>query len=187
MITSKVKEVRAFCESNSDPRIIKMYQKYFKDGYDGYGIDKAVAEKQVAAWMEDWQAEMTIDRYLDLGDELMKRGRFDEKSFAIQFLYSKRKDFSKETFHRVEKWFGYGINNWATTDVLCWFIISGLLADKVIGFKELTSWTLAKSEWQRRAVPVALGELDKVSKDVKTQDAFSLIEPLMTDECECPL
>jgi hypothetical protein len=42
MIDSKIKEIREFCESNSDPEIIKKYSKYFKEGYDGYGIDKNV-------------------------------------------------------------------------------------------------------------------------------------------------
>ncbi len=39
MINSKIKEIRKFCSNNSDPAIIKKYQGYFKNGYDGYGVD----------------------------------------------------------------------------------------------------------------------------------------------------
>jgi hypothetical protein len=55
MIDSKVKEIREFCESNSDPEIIKKLLRYFKEGYDGYGIDKNVIEKQIEIWKEQWK------------------------------------------------------------------------------------------------------------------------------------
>jgi len=184
MIDSKIKEIREFCESNSDPEIIKKFLKYFKEGYDGYGIDKDVAEKQLDKWIEQWKDEMTIENYLTLGDELIKHGRYDEKNLAITFLKTKREDFSKDTFIRIGKWFNYGINNWATTDVLCWFVISSLLIDKVIDFDDLKSWNIAQSEWKRRAVPVALVELNKIKKDLQPDDAIEIIEPLMLDDSE---
>jgi 3-methyladenine DNA glycosylase AlkD len=184
MIESKIQVIREFCESNSNPEIIKKFSKYFKEGYDGYGIDKDVAEKQIEDWIEQWKDEMTIDSYLMLGDELIKNGRYDEKNLAITFLKTKRKDFSKDTYIRIGKWFDYGINNWATTDVLCWFIISNLLIDKIIDFDDLKSWNDSESEWKRRAVPVALVELDKIKKDLKLDDVINIIEPLMLDESE---
>lgn len=184
MIDSKIKEIREFYESNSDPEILKKYQKYFKEGYDGYGIDKNVAEEQIENWIEQWKDEMTIDSYLKLGDELIKNGRYDEKNLAITFLKTKRTEFSKDTFNSIGKWFDYGINNWATTDILCWFVISSLLIDKVIDFDDLKSWIDSGSEWKRRAVPVALVELDKIKKDLKPGEAMELIEPLMLDESE---
>jgi 3-methyladenine DNA glycosylase AlkD len=184
MIDSKIKEIREFCETNSDPEIIKKFQKYFKEGYDGYGIDKNVAENQIENWNEKWKDEMTIENYLTLGDELMKNGRYDEKNLAITFLKTKRTDYSKDTFNRIGKWFDYGINNWATTDVLCWFVISSLLVDKVIDFEDLKSWNDSASEWKRRAVPVALVELYKIKKDLKPVEALEIIEPLMLDDSE---
>ena len=95
MIDSKVKEIRNFCETNSNPDIIKKYQKYFKEGYDGYGIDDKVFKRQIEIWVKQWKEEMTIESYLDLGDELMKNGRFDEKHVAISFLKSSRTGFFK--------------------------------------------------------------------------------------------
>jgi 3-methyladenine DNA glycosylase AlkD len=184
MIDSKIKEIREFCETNSDPEIIKKFQKYFKEGYDGYGIDKNVAENQIEKWIEKWNDEMTIENYLMLGDELIKNGRYDEKNLAITFLKTKRKDFSKDTFNRIGKWFDYGINNWATTDVLCWFVISSLLIDKVIDYDDLKSWNDSASEWKRRAVPVALVETNKIKKDLTPDDVIKIIEPLMLDGSE---
>lgn len=184
MTDLKVKEIRNFCETNSDPEIIKKYQRYFKEGYDGYGIDDKVFKRQIEIWVEQWKDEMTIESYLTLGDELMKNGRFDEKHVAISFLKSNRKDFSKDTFNRVGDWFDYGINNWATTDVLCMLVLSSLLFDKVIDFNDLKSWIDSESEWKRRAVPVALIELDKLTKDLNPIEAIELITPLMLDDSE---
>jgi 3-methyladenine DNA glycosylase AlkD len=184
MIDSKVKEIRAFCESNSDVEIIKKYSRYFKEGYDGYGIDDNIFKEQIDKWIEQWKDEMTIESYLSLGDELMKYGRFDEKHIAIFFLKSSRQDFSKDTFNRIGNWFDCGINNWATTDVLCMFVLSSLLFDKVIGFNDLKTWIDSESEWKRRAVPVALVELDKLTKDLNPIEAIELVEPLMLDDSE---
>ena len=184
MIDSKVKEIKDFCESNSNPDIVKKYQRYFKEGYDGYGIDDKTFKEQIDKWTEQWKDEMSIESYLSLGDELMKNGRFDEKHVAINFLKSSRQDFSKVTFNRIGNWFDFGINNWATTDVLCMFVLSSLLFDKVISFNDLKTWIDAESEWKRRAVPVALVELDKLTKDLKPFESIELVEPLMLDNSE---
>ncbi len=184
MIDSKVKEIREFCINNSDPGIIKKYQRYFKDGYDGYGIEDNLLRAQIDQWIVQWKDEMTVDNCLALGDELMKHGRFEEKSLAIILLKSRRQEFTKDTFNRIGNWFDYGINNWATTDVLCMYIVSALLVDKVIDFNDLKSWIDKESEWQRGVVPVALVELDKLTKDLKPAVAIELIEPLILDGSE---
>ena len=184
MIENKFKEIRNFCEVNSNPEIIKKYQKYFKEGYDGYGIDNKLFKSQIENWIEQWKEEMTIESYLDLGDELMKNGRFEEKQVAISFVKSNRKVFSKETFLRLSNWFDYGINDWATTDVLCMLVLSGLLKDKVIVYEDLKTWINSNSEWKRRSIPVALIELDKLTKNLKPIEAIELIEPLMLDNSE---
>ncbi len=184
MIEKKFKEIRNFCEENSEPQIIKKYQKYFKEGYDGYGIDNKLFKSQTESWIGQWKEEMSIESYLDLGDELMKNGRFEEKQVAISFLKSNRKDFSKETFWRVGNWFDYGINDWATTDVLCMLVLSSLLKDKVIEYEDLKTWINSNSEWKRRSIPVALTELDKLTKNLKPIETIELIEPLMLDNSE---
>ena len=59
-----------------------------------------------------------------------------------------------------------------------------LLLDKVIGFNDLKTWIDSESEWKRRAVPVALVELDKLTKDLNPVEALELVEPLMLDDSE---
>jgi len=180
MIEEKIKEIRAFCIKNSKQSNIDKYSRYFKEGFDGYGIDREVFEAQRDSWIEDWKKEMTLDKYLDLGDRLVELGKYEEISFAILFVDSERENYRESTFDRIGKWFDLGISNWANTDVLCMVVISNFLIDRIIDFEKLKEWTASKSEWKRRAVPVSLVEL--IKRDLKPEDALPLIEPLMLDD-----
>ncbi len=62
--------------------------------------------------------------------------KIEKKSLAISFLHANRKEFSVETFKRIGNWFNYGVNNWATTDVMCMLILSNMLNDHIIVFKK---------------------------------------------------
>jgi hypothetical protein len=46
MIEEKLKEIGEFCNSRTDPRIVEKYSRYFKEGFDGYGSDQKVFERQ---------------------------------------------------------------------------------------------------------------------------------------------
>ena len=182
MDSKKQKEIRDFCVENADPDIVKKYSRYFKDGFDGYGIDSKVFEKQRDLWIEAWKNEMALNDYLDLGDELIRSGKFEEKSMAIAFVASERLNYSPATFHRIGTWFKMGISNWATTDVLCMLVLCNILIDQVVSYEKLKEWTSSESEWQRRAVPVTLVEL--IKKGLNPETALPVIEPLMLDDSE---
>ena len=175
----KLKEIREFCIKNSDPEIIKKYARYFKEGFDGYGIEQKTFEKQRDLWIKNWENEMTLDAYLELGDELFQKGKFEEKSFVIAFINSQREYYTPTTFDKIGNWFKTGISNWAITDVLCMLVLSNFLKDNVISVDKLKEWTTSNSQWQRRAVPVTLVELLK--EGLKPEEALPLIEPLMLD------
>jgi 3-methyladenine DNA glycosylase AlkD len=182
MIDEKIKLIRDFCIENSKQTNIDKYSRYFKEGFDGYGIDHKVYESQRDSWIVEWKKEMTIDKYLELGDRLVQIGKFEEISFAISFLKSERENYTESTFDRVGNWFDLGISDWGNTDVLCMLVISSFLIDHIIEFDKLSEWTTSNSEWKRRAVPVTLVEMIKL--DLKPKDAIPLIEPLMLDNSE---
>lgn len=182
MIEEKIKEIRAFCVKNSNQANIDKYSRYFKEGFDGYGIDQKVYETQRDKWIEEWKAEMSLDKYLDLGDRLMPIGKYEEISFVISFLKSERENYTEATFDRIGNWFDIGINNWANTDVLCMLVLSGFFIDGKLELIKLKEWSEANSEWQRRAIPVTLNELLKY--DLKPETALPLTEPLMLDKSE---
>lgn len=182
MIAKKLKEIRDFCLKNSNQGNVKKYSRYFKDGFDGYGIKTKVFEKQRDLWIQNWKNEMTLEKYLDLGDRLMQIGKYEEKSLAIAFVASERGNYTPLAFDRIGEWFEISINNWATTDVLCMLVLSSFLIDKVISYEKLKEWTSSELEWKRRTVPVTLVELLK--KGLNPETALPLIEPLMLDDSE---
>jgi 3-methyladenine DNA glycosylase AlkD len=182
MLEEKLSQIRDFCIRNSKQSNIDKYSRYFRGGFDGYGLDQKVYEAQRDKWIDEWKDEMSLEDYLELGDRIIQTGKYEEISFAISFLKSERENYSEATFNRIGTWFDFGISNWANTDVLCMLVLSSFIIDKVITFDKLKEWTKANSEWQRRTVPVTLVELLK--KDLKPEIALPMIEPLMLDDSE---
>lgn len=182
MIEQKLKEIQDFFIKNSDLKIVEKYSRYFKEGYNGYGIDQKIFEQQKDKWIESWKEEMTIEDYLELGDRLVQNEKLEEVSLAVHFLASQKEHYTPQTFDRIGHWFDIGISNWANTDVLCMLVLTNFLTKKIITLKKLKEWTAASSEWKRRAVPVTLVEMTK--KGIKPSQVIPLIEPLMLDKSE---
>lgn len=181
-IKLKHQEIIEFCNSNRDEAVIKKYSRYFKEGYDAYGIDSKILESQKTKWLDSWKNEMTISDYLDLGDLLISTGKFEEANYAIQFIASKKNEFSIETFGRIGKWLENGIQNWGNTDVLCMLVLSEFMYNKIIQPKDFLNWTESQSKWKRRAVPVTFYEV--IKKDHSPESILSVIEKLMEDKEE---
>lgn len=182
MLTQKRNQIRDFCEANTNPDNIKKYARYFKEGFDAYGIPQEVFEAQRDKWIAEWNNEMTIEDYLDLGDLLMKNGKYEEKSFAIVLVKSKKEAYSLNVFDRIGTWFAYGIDNWATTDVLCMLVLSDMVRGKIVPVEKLMEWNKSESEWQRRCTPVTLNEL--VRDGITPVIVISAVESLMVDKSE---
>ncbi len=182
MINQKIKEIREFFLHNASPEIVKKYSRYFKEGFDGYGIEQKTFENQRDLWIKQWHDNFSLDDYLNMADEFMANGKYEEKSISIALVNSRRTDFTPETFDRIGKWFELGIDNWATTDVLCMLVIPSFIRDEIISLEKLSEWNKAKSEWQRRVTPVTLNEL--VRDGIKPSEVFPLIENLMEDPSE---
>jgi 3-methyladenine DNA glycosylase AlkD len=178
----KHKEIVEFCHANSDESVIKKYSRYFKEGYDAYGIDSKTIVSQKTKWLDSWKNEMTIDDYMNLGDILISTGKFEEADFAIQFISSKQDNFSIEIFNRIGKWLENGIQNWGNTDVLCMVVLCEFIYNKIVQPKDFTSWTESISKWRRRAVPVTFVEV--IKKGHKIEPILSVIELLMEDDEE---
>ena len=91
----KHKEIVEFCLANSDESVIKKYSRYFKEGYDSYGIDSKIIRSQKSKWLDSWEGKMTMDDYLNLGDILISTGKFEEADFAIGSWYSFKRNLEK--------------------------------------------------------------------------------------------
>lgn len=174
-------EIRQYCAAHANPAQAGKWARYFKEGYDSWGL----LEKDDPLWVEkrpEWgerYRKMKLRGFLKLGELLFPSGKYEEGSLAILFLKELRDEMDAKSVLALAKWFEAGIGNWAHTDVLCGEIIAPLLAEGRIDFKLLASWRESRLKFQRRAVPVAMLGLLKGKPKVAPLLAF--LSPMMMD------
>lgn len=175
--TDLFEKIQSYCKANANQDIVKKYSRFFKEGYDAYGLSKQQLEDKVNSILSDKNVNMKL--VLKTSRILLRSGKYEETSFAILLLKRFSNQFKAETFTEIGKWFEIGIINWAHTDVICGNIISQFFEKNIITLEALSDWRTATNKFQRRAVPVALLTLLKLTSDYAP--LFAFIEPLMLD------
>ncbi|HTX89329.1 MAG TPA: DNA alkylation repair protein [Bacteroidales bacterium] len=170
-------DIRKFCQTHADPAIVKKYQRYFRDNYDAWGIPHELVEKKV-------QQVTTIEGVnlnfvLETAPLLVRTGKYEETSIAIQLVRHFHKDWNRATFSAVGKWFEIGIHNWAHSDYISGELMPLFFKKQLIDYNSFEPWQTAANKFQRRAVPVSL------IKPLKALACFDhyleFIEPMMMD------
>ncbi len=175
--TELCEEIQSYCRANANEAVVKKYSRYFKEGYDAYGLSREQLEGKVASILSDKKVNMKL--VLTASRLLVKTGKYEETSFAILLLKGFSEQFTPETFEQIGQWFEIGIVNWGHTDVICGMLISEFFKKNIVSLTALSDWRTAANKYQRRAVPVAMIELLKSTADYGR--LFAFIEPLMTD------
>lgn len=170
-------DIRNFCRANADAAVIRKYSKYFKEGYDAYGVPREKYEEKIESLLKD--KRITQKLVLSASRELVKSGKYEETSFAIRLLSAFSGEFTIATFEEIAKWFEIGIINWGHTDAICGLLIPPFFEKDIISLENLSDWRTAKNKYQRRAVPVTMLALLKSTDDYAP--LFDFIKPLMMD------
>jgi 3-methyladenine DNA glycosylase AlkD len=173
-------EIRAFCIAHADAKQVAKYARFFREGYDAFGVPQRVFEKQREIWLDTYRGELGLAGFLDLGSILIKTGKYEEASYGITFIIPFKKEWTKETFQRAACWLEQGICNWAHTDILCGEVLNPCLKEKIVSVSDMKDWRKSGSRWKRRAVPVSLLAFAKVPE--KTASLLKFIRPMMLDE-----
>ncbi len=173
-----VNTIRQFCKENTNPAIVKKYSRFFKEGYDAYGLDSKSYDTCLKTLTD--KDKLTLKLVLESAPDLIASGKYEETFFVIIMLKRFYPEFTAKTLKEIEKWLKIGIVNWAHADVLAGDIVAYFLLQEIIPLSTLETWLTAKNKFQRRIVPVSLIKLLGDTKDIGKLIAF--IEPLMTDE-----
>lgn len=171
------REIQSYCKANASEAIVKKYSRYFKEGFDAYGLSSEQIRDKANLILSDKKVNLKL--VLSTSKLLVKSGKYEETSFAIVLLKGFSKQFNADTFKEIGKWFEIGIINWGHTDGICFYLISQFFERKIVTLKALSGWRIAKNKFQRRAVPVAMITLLKSNKNFSA--LFSFINPLMMD------
>jgi 3-methyladenine DNA glycosylase AlkD len=176
-------EIRAYCQEHANPKLAEKYARYFKEGYDAWGLmdsKNPVWNQQKDLWFEQYSA-LGLPVFLKLGETLFASGKYEEGAVAIHFVKRFRDNLSTESLEGLARWFDGGIRNWAHTDVLCGEILAPLLQSGQLPLHAFATWRESAHKYQRRAVPVAMLGLLKTGKS-KCKPLLAFIEPLMLDQ-----
>ena len=181
-VMALVSEVRAYCAANADAVNAIKYTRYFKEGYDAWGLlgnDHPLWTEMEPQWYQA-HAQRGISFFLNVGEELFRSGKYEEGSVAIRLLEHFVDQIDAPHILQLALWFDGGIRNWAHTDVLCSEIVEPLLVSGVVSYEVLTPWRESAHRYQRRAVPVAMLGLLKTD-DRPVEPLLQFLRPLMVD------
>ena len=170
-------EIVSFCQANSDEATVLKYARYFKEGYDAYGVPTAAYLEKVSELKA--LETISLQDILACAHRLLKSGKYEETSFVISLIEGYKKKFDAQTFTAIEKWFESGISNWAHTDFLSGNVLPYFFLKKIIPLEKLNSWRTSPYKFQRRCVPVTLIKLLKTTSDLNV--LFEMINPMMMD------
>lgn len=174
-------DVRRYCLKHQDAELAKKYARYFKEGYDAWGLMDAKHEfwnERQRIWLEEY-AGIGLGGFLEAGGELLRSGKYEEGGMAIRFLRAHRGAVYADSMEALARWFDGGIRNWAHVDVLCGEVLGPLLAAEQIGLKDISPWRKSPHKFQRRAAAVATLDLVKIAKTPTALLRF--LDPLVTD------
>ena len=192
-----IKEIRDYLLKHKNEELVEKYSRYFKEGYDSYGISTELFNALQKSIFEKYLAKMSLEEIFLLGDELFASGKYEEGSLAICTLSALRSDlvrssrkkaaqdgqllseFDRQVFSKLKSWFDKWVLNWAHTDVTCSELLGKFLINKSIGLGDLKSWKTSSSKWTRRAVPVSMIALLKTEFD--PDQLLKFIEDIMED------
>ena len=176
-----VAEIRAYCAAHEDPQQAAKYARYFREGYDAWGImgkEDPLWNAKKEEWLERYR-KTGLRGTLKLGELLFAGGKYEEGAIAVQFAARLRDQFDGKLFAGLGAWFAAGIGNWAHTDVLCGEVIAPLVEEGRIGLPDLAPWRTSRFPYQRRAVPVAL--LGLLKKPFEAPPLLEFLRPMMMD------
>lgn len=178
--TELAAEIRAYCQAHPNPALVAKYARYFKEGFNSYGV----LDPKHEFWTTkeaDWRAryaKLGLKGFLSLGVDLFSSGMYEEGGIAIRFVKSFNDQIDAAALKGIEKWFPHVVN-WAHTDVLCSEILTPALVAGRISLDDLAAWRASPHRFQRRAVPVAM--LGLLKQPFKAQPLLDFTLPLLDD------
>ena len=173
------RDIRNFLIKNANNSVIEKYARYFKEGYDPYGVAPEKLSAKINEWFKTCEEKLTTKQIVDLGEELMKSGRYEEASIAIGFIRRLRDHYNKSLFNTMGRWFEKYIKNWAHCDTAASEILYPFIEDDVVDFKYLLKWADSSGRWRRRAVPVTMVKV--VSRTGNVTQALQASRKLILD------
>jgi 3-methyladenine DNA glycosylase AlkD len=171
--------LRKELKSNSDPKVAKINQRFFKHKVKCYGI-KAKDLEIISRKYYQQIKELGKGSIFSLCEELFKSGFGEDAAIAAKWSYKQNKLFEKKDIKIFEKWIENYIDDWAKCDAFCNHTIGEYILKYPDQIGVLKKWAKSKNMWLRRASVVSL--IVPARKGLFLEESFELSNILMKDE-----
>jgi 3-methyladenine DNA glycosylase AlkD len=178
MDTAILAGIRKELKQNSDEKVRKSFERFFKESVRFHGVKSAVVGRIAREHFKEIK-NSDKNTKLALIEELLKARYFEEA--MIGYIWAERisKSFDEQDFSVLEAWLSRYVSNWAECDTLCNHAI-GSFIDRYPAFvQNLKVWAKSKNRWVRRGAAVTLIVPARRGKFLK--DVFEIADILLLD------
>ena len=154
-MNSIISKVRQDLKANSDEKIKKSTQHFFKEEIVCYGMKSATVGKISKEHFKTIQ-DKTKAEIFALCDELWQSGYIEESFIACNWSYLVHKKYTPDDIKLFKKWIDTYINNWASCDTFCNHTVGEFIEMYPEYLSELKKWAKSTNRWMRRAAAVSL-------------------------------
>ena len=179
MDTSLLLRIHKALKQNSDEKVRKSFERFFKESVRFHGVKSAVVGKIAREHFKEIKNSDKNTRFA-LIEELLKTRYFEEA--MIGYIWADRisKSFDEEDFSVLETWLSRYVSNWAECDTLCNHAIGSFIDKYPAYVKNLKAWAKSKNRWVRRGAAVTLILAARRGKFLK--DVFEIADILLLDK-----
>ena len=171
------KTITDYCSSNANAANVEKYSRYFKDGYNAWGLSQTLMNDMTKQLLKT--PDINISIVLEAMPLLMKSGKYEEASFGLLLINGMKKQYTPALLNHIAGFFHMGITNWAHADTLAMWILPNIIAGGHATEEDFIAWLSSPYSFQRRCVPVTY--IKSLKKVQTPSHLFQMIEPLMTD------
>jgi 3-methyladenine DNA glycosylase AlkD len=179
MDTAILTSIRKALKQNSDVKVRKSSEHFFKESVRFYGVRSAVVGKIAR---EHFKEIKNSDKKVKFAfiEELLKARYFEESMVAYAWADRIVKSFEEQDFTLLERWLSMYVSNWAECDTLCNHAIGSFVDTYPAYVENLKNWAKSSNRWVRRGAAVTIILPARRGKFLK--DVFEIADILLTDE-----
>ncbi|MBD3244834.1 MAG: DNA alkylation repair protein [Candidatus Moranbacteria bacterium] len=176
-----IPKIRNELKKNIDQKYKENSKNFFKEKIKIYGVRSPIVRKIAQKYYKEishWDKKAIFK----LAEKLLQSDYNEEAIIAFDFIFRKRKDFSKQDFRKFEYFIDKYVNNWGKCDDFCTHSVGCLLErfSVLVSRNDLEKWAKAKNMWLRRAAAVSL--ILPVRRKMYLKKAFKIADILLLDK-----
>jgi 3-methyladenine DNA glycosylase AlkD len=171
--------IDAACREFADPALALKYARFFREGYDAYGVDHKNPRwvQRIEEWRSHWTPRGPA-AVLELGRALFATGKYEHGAVAILLMKPLVERIGAGELPGLAAWLAL-VRNWGHCDVICGELIAPCIASGAIAPVKLKPWARSPDRFVRRAAPVSL--LGALRRGPCAASLLPLLRPLMSD------